>query len=333
MPVVDFHAHWTPTRYRTAIAERGEWFGLDAEVGELQNSGFVMSLEQRMADMDALGIDMQVLSSTDGFYQYDKPLETTVSIARECNDEIAEIVRECPNRFAGMATLPMQDVPSAIAELTRAVEDLGLIGAMIDDHVLSHTYDEPQFSPFWEAVSRLGALIFFHQGVYPRYRFGRYHLTNSIGNHVERTATFAALAIGGVLDRFPDLKLLFAHGGGYVPYAVARMDKAAGAFEGDDPSFGDYTPPYKAVPDYDSPASDPPSAYVRRFYYDTCSFSGRNLRFMIDTIGADRIVLGTDAPAPMVLTDAVQWIRGLDCLTEQEKETILVDNATRLLTI
>lgn len=333
MPVVDFHAHWTPLRYRQAIAERGEWFGLDASVGELENAGFVLSIEQRIADMDALGVDKQVISPTDGFYQYDKPLEATSRIAQECNDEIGGIVRENPKRFAGLATLPMQDVPSAIAELTRAVESLGLIGAMIDDHVLARTYDQPEFLPFWEAVSRLGALVFFHQGVRPRFTFGSYHLTNSIGNHVERTCTFAALAVGGVLDRFPNLKLLFAHGGGYVPYAVARMDKAAGAFVGDAPSFSDYAPPYKPVPDYDAPACSPPSAYVRRFYYDSCTFSGPNLRFMVDTVGVDRIVLGSDAPAPMVLTDAVRWIRGLDCLTEQEKQAILVDTPAKLLTI
>ena len=333
MPIVDFHAHWTPVRYRKAVAERGEWYGLDGEVGELQNTGFAMNLEDRIADMDALGVDMQVLSSCDGFFQYDKPLETTIAIHRECNDELAEIVRDHPDRFAGLGNLPMQDIPSAISELKRIVEEKGLIGVMIDDHVLGRTYDQPEFLPFWDAVSRLNTLVFFHQGLFQRWRFGPWNLTNAIGNHVERTCTFAALAIGGVLDRYPDLKLLLAHGGGYVPYAVARMDKSAGAFAPDRPGFGDYKVPYKAVVDYSAPACEPPSAYVRRFYYDTCTFSEANLRFMIDTIGADRILLGTDAPAPMVLTDAVRWIEGLNSITDEEKQTILVDNAERLLTV
>ena len=122
MPVVDFHAHLTPERYRRAVERSGEWHGLGPgkeawDPGELHNSGFVMSIEERLADMD---------SPTPGFFQYDKPLERTAAIARECNDEIAELVAAHSGRFAGLGTLPMQDVDAALTELDRAMNGLGL---------------------------------------------------------------------------------------------------------------------------------------------------------------------------------------------------------------
>jgi aminocarboxymuconate-semialdehyde decarboxylase len=329
--VIDFHAHWTPMRYRTAIAECGNWLSLGPDVGELYNSGFAMTLDERIADMDALGVDIQVLSPTDGFYQYDNDLATTVAVAQACNDEIAEIVASHPGRILGLGTLPMQDTGAAVAELERVVRDLGLTGVMIGDHVNGATYDDARFTAFWEAANELGPLVFFHQGVACRYTFDRYFLQNAIGNHVERATTFGVLAAGGVLDKFPDLKLLLGHGGAYAPYAAARMDKAYGYFAEDVAGSGGYRAPYKAVPDQSSQARLPASGYLRRFYYDSCTYSGPMLRFLIDTVGADRVVFGTDAPAPMLLTNGVRWIRGLDCLTDEEKTMILSENAIKLL--
>lgn len=335
MTVIDFHAHWTPVRYREAIAESGDWLTLGPDTGELYNSGFRMTLEERVADMDALGVDLQVLSPTDGFYQYDNELETTIAVARACNDEMAEITANYPTRFLGLGTLPMQDTDAAVAELERGVRNLGLTGVMIGDHVNGATYDEARFTAFWEAAQDLGALVFFHQGLGYRYSFDRYFLQNAIGNHVERATTFGVLAEGGVLDRFEDLKLLFGHGGGYAAWASARMEKAHGFFAEDRgdgaASSGGYRPAFKSVPDPSAEAKLPASAYLRRFYFDCCTFSGPTLRFLLDNVGADRVVFGSDAPTPMVLTNGVRWIQGLDCLTDVEKRMILSDNAARLL--
>jgi aminocarboxymuconate-semialdehyde decarboxylase len=225
----------------------------------------------------------------------------------------------------------MQDTGAAVAELERVVRDLGLTGVMIGDHVNGATYDDARFTAFWEAASELGPLVFFHQGVAYQYTFDRYFLQNAIGNHVERATTFGVLAAGGVLDKFPDLKLLLGHGGAYAPYAAARMDKAYGYFAEDVAGSGGYRAPYNAVPDQSSQARLPASGYLRRFYYDSCTYSGPMLRFVIDTVGADRVVFGTDAPAPMLLTNGVRWIRGLDCLTDEEKKMILSENAIKLL--
>ncbi len=341
-PVVDLHAHITPQRFQAAIKATGEWHGLTSSTGELQVPGFRRTLDERLADMDALGVDVQVVSPNGGFYQYDNDPATTAIIARECNDEIAEMCVNHPDRFAGLGTLPMQDVPAAITELTRAM-GMGFKGAMVNDHVNGRTWDEPEFLPFWETAERLGAVIFFHQAddTVVTGRIDRYHLDNSVGNLTERALTFGAIVGGGVIDRFPDLKILLGHAGGYTAFGIARMDKAWEASrelvdEGVDPAvalggaFG--AEEARVVESGDIGAgARPPSAYLRNFYYDSCTYTEASLRFLIDIVGSDRVVLGTDYPAPMILKDAVNWINGLASLTADEKESILSRNPARLV--
>lgn len=331
MPIVDMHAHVTPERYKEAIRAQGAWYGLDARAGELDRGGFAKPISDRLEEMDALGVDTQLVTPTVGFYQYENDLDVTKIIATECNNEIAEIVQAHPGRFLGLATLPMQDVPSAIAELERVVGDLGFHGAVINDHVAGRTYDDPVFLPFFAAAEQMGALLFFHQGgqTCVTTRIDRYKLPNAVGNLTERALVYATLVFGGVMDRFPDLKALLAHGGGYTAYGIARMDKVAGALPGD--FDGEMRPPF---PTDDGFAQRlPPSEYLDRFYYDCCTYSGPALRFLVDAVGIDRVVLGTDYPAPMFLHDPVNWVRGLPELTEEEAETILATNSNRLLGI
>jgi len=329
MPVIDMHAHLSPERYKEALRTKGEWYGLDEGPGELLFGKFAQSLPERLADMDTLGMDMQLITPTIGFYQYDNELEMTKRIQRECNDEIAETVAAHPTRFAGMATVPMQDTPSAIAEMERAMVDLGLKGVILSDHVMGRTYDDPDFLPLFAAAEELGALLFFHQGrdTVVAQRINRYMLPNAVGNLTERALVYATLVFGGVIDRFPNLKPYLGHGGGYTAYGVARMDKVAGAFEGK-PADG-MTPPFGPSDGFAQQL--PPSDYLDRFYYDCCTYSGPVLRFLIDAVGIDRVVLGTDYPAPMMLHDAVNWVRGLPELSDDEKEAILSKNPTKIL--
>ena len=329
MPVIDMHAHLSPERYKEAVRTRGEWYGLDDGPGELLFGKFAQSLPERLADMDALGMDMQLITPTIGFYQYGNELEMTKTIQRECNDEIAETVAAHPTRFAGLATVPMQDTPSAIAEMERAMVDLGLKGVILSDHVMGRTYDDPDFLPFFSAAEELGALLFFHQGrdTVVAERINRYMLPNAVGNLTERALVYATLVFGGVIDRFPNLKPYLGHGGGYTAFGVARMDKVAGALEGK--SANGMAPPFGPSDGFANQL--PPSDYLDRFYYDCCTYSGPVLRFLIDAVGIDRVVLGTDYPAPMVLYDAVNWVRGLPELSDDEKEAILSKNPTEIL--
>ena len=322
MRVIDIHAHLTPQRFRRAIEAGGRWHGLGPEYGELENPKNLWSPQRRIEEMDALGVDTQALSSTDCFYQYDNDLATTLAIARDANEELAEMSREHRDRFVGLGTLPMQDVTAAVAELERIMTELGLKGIMINDHVNGRTYEDPVFLPFWEAVEGLGVVVLFHQyaPTLVSYRTDRWFLANTIGNLVDRAVTFGTLVFGGVLDRFPDLRLCLAHAGGYTAFGVDRMDKGWEA----------------ATLDYMSaePRTNidrPPSEYLGRFFYDSVTYKESTLRFLIDRVGIDQVVLGTDFPAPMILEDAVTWIKGLESLTEGEKQAILWENPARLL--
>lgn len=326
MPIIDTHAHVSPEVYKEAVRESGSWFGLDANAGELGRGGFAQPLDVRLAEMDEQGVEMQLLTSNVGFYQYDNDLDVALEIHRQVNAELASMVAQHPDRFSALAIVAMQDPPSAIAQMERAMND-DFKGVIMDDHVGPKTYDEPEFLPFFQAAEELGALLFFHQGrdVIVAERIDRYKLPNAVGNLTERTLAFGALVFGGVMDRFPDLKVLLAHAGGYTAYGIARMDKVAGALEGTD----GLAPPFPE--DEGFAQTLPPSDYLPRFHYDCCTYSGSVLRFLIDTVGIDQVVLGTDYPAPMFLMDPVNWVRGLPELTSAEQEAILVNNPTSLL--
>ena len=337
MPIIDMHAHVTPERYKKAIAETGSWYGLDRTAGQIDIGTFSDPVEKRIEGMDAEGVDMQMLSPNVGFYQYDNDLDTTKAIAREVNDEIGEMIVDRPDRFAGVGTVPMQHVPSAIAEMERGMSELGLSGVIINDSACGETYDELKFLPFFKAAEEMGAIILFHQGLSHQgggtvvdHRTDRYKLANSVGNLTERALVFGALVYGGVIDKCPDLKPLLAHGGGVTPYCAIRMDKASGALDRTDPSQP-LTPRFDRRPGEHFELQNAPSDYLPKFHYDCCTYSGATLRFLVDAVGIDQVVLGTDTPAPMVLPDPVKWIRSLDVLTDYEKEAILVTNPTALL--
>jgi aminocarboxymuconate-semialdehyde decarboxylase len=272
--------------------------------------------EQRLADMDSLGVDVQVVSTNVAFYKYDQDVATTTAIARDCNNEVHQMTLDYPDRFAGLATLPMQDVPAAIAELERCMIQLGFKGAMINDHVNGRTFDAPEFLPFWKAAEQMHAVLLIHQArpTLVTQRTQRYHLPNTIGNLVDRAVTFASFVFGGVMDACPDLKICLAHGGGYTCFGIGRMDRG-----------------WQVRSEARAHLTQPPSAYVRRFYYDCLTHSEAALRMVIDTAGADRVVLGTDWPADMRIDWPVAWVMGLQSLTQEEKELILWKNLERLL--
>jgi aminocarboxymuconate-semialdehyde decarboxylase len=314
-PVIDVHAHVTPQRFQRAVADGGDWHGLGAEYGELDNPRNKWGPERRLEEMDALGVDVQVVSPTDCFYQYDRDPAQTAAIAADANEEMAEMVREHPTRFMGLGTLPMQDTNRATAEMTRAVKELGLVGFMIDDHVNERTYDHEQFDEFFAAADELGAFLLIHQyqPTLVALRTEKYFLLNSIGNLVDRTLSFATLIYGGVMDKYRSLKVCFAHAGGYIPFAIDRMDQG-----------------WEVWPEERGRSRDRPSAYLDRFYYDTVTFTERNLRFLVDVVGSERVVFGTDYPAPMRLEDPVRLIEGYGSLDTSERQDLLRGTAARI---
>ena len=316
MRAIDIHAHSTPQCFQREVLQGRSWHGMTAAEGELFNPRNAWTPEQRIADMDSIGVDVQVVSTNVAFYKYDQDVDTTVAIATDCNNEVHQMTLDYPERLAGLATLPMQDVRAAIAELERAVTTLGFKGAMINDHVNGRTYDDPAFLPFWRAAEQMGAVLLIHQAnptmVAPR--IDRYHLPNTIGNLAERAVTFASFVFGGVMDQCPDLKVCLAHGGGYTCFGAGRMDRG-----------------WLVRREARVNITQPPSEYLDRFYYDCLTHSEPALRMLIDTVGIDRVVLGTDWPADMMIDWPVGWVMGLPSLTQDEKEAILWKNLEKLL--
>ena len=195
---------------------------------------------------------------------------------------------------------------------------LGMKGAMIDDHVNGVTYDDPQFYPLWEVAEQTGAVILIHQAVETLVtpRLNRYHLPNTIGNLVDRAVTYASFVFGGVMDKYPGLRVCLSHGGGYTCFGAGRMDRG-----------------WQVRSEARVNISKPPSTYLNRFWYDCLTHSEPALRMLIDSVGIDKVVFGTDWPFDMQIDWPVSWVLGLESLTQEEKEAILYKNLETLLGI
>ena len=320
MKSIDIHAHISPEGYIRALEAGEDWYGITAFANDFHLSvpRTMWTPEQRLTDMDSLGVDVHVLSTNAVFYCYDRDAATVAAMDRECNDYVAQLTQDHPARFAGLANLPMQDVGAAAAELERAMTQLGLKGAMIDDQVNGKTYDDPEFYPLWEVAEQTGAVILIHQALETvvSARLNRYHLPNSIGNLADRAITFASFVFGGVMDKYPDLRICLCHGGGYTCFGAGRMDRG-----------------WQVRSEARANIAQPPSAYLNRFYYDCLTHSEPALRMLIDSVGIDKVLFGTDWPFDMCTDWPVAWVLGLESLTQTEKEAILGKNLENLLGI
>jgi aminocarboxymuconate-semialdehyde decarboxylase len=329
MKTIDIHAHIVPRGLWNAIEEKKEWFGFRHEPGaglgtvvgcglrtHFTSNKVRYTPEERLQDMDADGTDVQVLSVHPPFYGYDLDIGQGRALARDVNTEIAEMMRQWPTRFSGFANLPLQDVKAAINELEHAVTKLGLKGAELDTQVNGEQWDEPKFLPFFKAAEAMGAMLFFHpqpQNNFLNTRVPRYRLSNSLGVILDDAIVGAVLIVGGVLEKCPSLRVCIAHGGGPLSYAMGRLDRG-----------------WEGLPK-DTRTPQPPSAYMRRMYYDTVTSTEEALRFVIDRVGADRVVLGSDWPFVKFDPSPAGWVQNMRSLTAEEKEKILWRNLEELL--
>jgi aminocarboxymuconate-semialdehyde decarboxylase len=331
MRTIDIHAHLVPRGVWQAAETGTEWYGFRHQAGDGlgtflgtngKRTGFTspkvrLSPEERIRDMDAQGVDVQVISIHTPFFGYHLDPAQGRALAREVNDEVAALTRRWPARLAGLATLPVQDVKAAIDELERAVTVQGLKGAELDTIVNGENWDEPRFLPLFKAAEAMGAVLFFHpqpQHNFMTERAGRYGLANSLGVIVEDAIVVATLILGGILEACPALKACIAHGGGPACYAMGRLDRG-----------------WRGTPAARAHIAEPPSAYQRRLYYDTVVGSEAALRFLLDQVGADRVVLGSDWPFVPWHPSPVTWLQGLASVTAEEKEKILWRNLEALL--
>src|SRR5258706_3418408 len=239
MRSIDIQARIVPGSLWKAADAGKEWFGFRHESGEglgtivgggmrtaFSSPKVRYSLTERLKDMDAQGVDVQVLSTHMPFVGYHLDSVQGLALARDVNDEIAAAVRQEPKRLAGLATLPVQDVKSAIDELERSVTKLGLKGATLDTNVNGEQWDEPKFLPLFKAAEQMGAMLFFHpqpQNNFLMQRIKRHGLFNSLGVILDDAIVAAILICGGVLEACPDIRICIAHGGGPTFYAEGRL--------------------------------------------------------------------------------------------------------------
>ncbi|MEU9634598.1 amidohydrolase family protein [Streptomyces tendae] len=268
----------------------------------------------RLEQMDAMGVDSQWLSVTPVMFSYWAPPRQSAEMARHVNDGIAEMTRSAPDRFVGLATLPMGDPDLAIGELERAVGDLGLRGVEIGTNIAGRELDDPAFRPVFEAMAELDVPVLVHPwDVRSGDRLARYNAMYTVGMPTETAYAALALLHGGVLSDVPRLRVLLAHGAGALAWLLPRIDRG-----------------WATWPDRRGGAAEPPGAIARRLWADSLAGDEANLRLVARRIGEDRIVLGTDYPFPFGEErpgDAVTT----SSLDDGVKAAILFGNADALL--
>jgi len=266
--------------------------------------------------MDAMGIDIEVLSINPFWYRKDR--ETAAEIVRINNEKLAELVASKPDRFAAFASLSLQYPDLAVTQLETAVKKLGLRGAAIGGSVAGEEFADPKFHPVWAKAEELGAVLFIHPQSTPELarRFkGNGWLSNTIGNPLDTTIALQHLIFEGTLDRFPGLKIIAAHGGGYLGSYAARGDHAC------------FVAPQNC--NLDVKLKKQPSDYLNQLYFDALVFTPEALRHLVAQVGASQVVIGSDHPIPWE-EHPVDHIFATTTLSDEDKIAILGGNAARL---
>jgi aminocarboxymuconate-semialdehyde decarboxylase len=267
----------------------------------------------RLAAMDAQGVERQWVSpSPNHFYPW-APEGLAVWTAAEANRLIAEHVAADPERLVGLGLVPLQHPERIVELLDDAVLGRGLAGVEISSFAGDVELSDPRLEPFWARAAELGCVVFLHPfGCSLDERLDRFYLSNTVGQPVENAVAISHLIFGGVLDRHPDLRILAAHGGGYLPTAIGRSDRAW------------------AVRPEAHGCEHPPSTYLSKLWFDTVVHDARALRALVEVAGADRVVLGSDFPFDMGLDDPVAFVRAAN-LPDAVVEGILGGNAEALV--
>ncbi|HUF95104.1 MAG TPA: amidohydrolase family protein [Acidimicrobiia bacterium] len=325
--VIDIHCHRECSPAAALVNPEAERLGkkplrfgseLTKEVNRRQLEALrpkMESTEERISDMDAMGVDVQALSVSPYHMFFWAEGELGDEAFRIINDDLAELVDSHPDRFTGLGAVPLQNPGNAVIELRRCIEDLGFGGIETSTHVEGEELTSSRFEPFWETAEELGAVIFIHPtGFTDPARFTEHYFFNTIGHPLEETICAGRLIFDGVMERHPDLKIVFAHGGGFLPAYAGRFDHA-----------------YHAREDVRHGLPRPPSEYLSMFYFDTMVFEPDQLGFLIDKYGADRILLGTDYPYDMGESDPLGLIKSVSGLSSHDIELIAGGNAARLL--
>ena len=324
---IDIHNHFYPTRFLKELEIHGSSCGISIEKDEwdrqiiVQHGNRAVTLtppmtdvDQRIEDMGQAGFDVQILTlsvpSVDIF-----PVETGETLAKVVNDEIARICHDYPDRFIGFATLPFVDSDRAVRELERCIDELKFKGACIGTHINGMRLDNPRLYPFYERMSEYDLPIHIHPRTpTDKETYKDFRMVPMLGFEMEICVAVVRLIMGGVMDRFPNLKFIASHLGGAIPYLAERVQNC-----------------YDAYPDCRENISGPAKDYLKRFYYDTVSFFEPALMCAYDFLGAEGMVLGSDYPHVIGdIREAVTSIEQLD-IPQSDKEMIYSGNILRLM--
>jgi aminocarboxymuconate-semialdehyde decarboxylase len=327
--VIDFHAHLYPRAFMDEVARVGAPHGIALERGadgveRLRFEGITFwayersfwDVEARIASLDAAGVDLQVLSMGPPMVYWAAP-EDGLRLCQILNDAVAEVVKQHPTRFVGFIALPFQAPELAMQELRRA-RALGLVGVAIGSNIHGQPLDHPDLWPVYEQIEQADLPVFMHP-INPigQPRIHDYRLDLSLGFPFDTTVAAARLVLGGVMERFPNLKVCLAHLGGALPFLQERLDigwRTRQVFGGE-----------AGLP-------RPPSEYFRRFYLDCLSYSDPALLCALALYGADHIVVGSDAPfAVGDLQRSVDYIRDFTFASQPDKARMLGGTAAALL--
>ena len=323
MKIIDSHAHISAPQVIREFPE-GSWRqDLVPKEGTraLRKSSLKAHLERIdigiiSEDMKQMGVDLLAISPPPSLFFYEESPDRGLRAAQIQNDVIAGLSKEHPDRFVGLAVVPLQDVPRAVGELKRAVNDLGLRGVAIGSSVQGVHMGNPSFVPFWEAVADMDLFVFIHPTFVRTYdikTLAPYHLHNLFGNPMETGLAAADLVFSGIFERQPGLKIMLAHGGGVMPWLKGRWVHG-----------------YNMRPEPKTHLRGSPIESINKFYVDTIIHDPRALLYLVESFGADHILLGSDFPAPMGPEFPVKEVEEID-IPREDKIKILGGNAARLM--
>jgi len=328
MPVIDMHTHGISKRVEPLVAGRYDPMSnpyrrdmsMDSRVTDAEQGKnlpkLMLDLATRHAAMARMGVDYQVIAPAPAQQHYWADEELQVALSRVQNEDVAALVAEDAAHFAGMGTLPMRYPERAIEEAVHAVEHLGLRGFQIDTRVEEFELSDAAFDPLYARLAQLKVPLFVHPlGFSHGQRLGDFFMVNSLGQPVEEAIAISHFIMGGVLDRHPDLDVVIAHGGGFLPFYAGRMDHA-----------------WKVRPEVRKLTAEAPSTYLKRLWFDTCVFSSDLVDILVDVAGADRVMMGSDYPFDMGDQDPVGLVKATK-LSDADRQKLLFGNASRLFGI
>lgn len=326
--IIDVHAHCIPQPFRSWLADhgdehlarlvdtpRGTAVELDSRVTTAPLRDDLTDFDLRLARLDEMGIDRQILAGWIDLTAYELPSNVGIAYSRVQNETLAAEAARSPDRFSAIGTVPLQDPAAAVRELEHAMTTLGMVGVEIATTVDGLFLDQAGLDDFWAAALDLGAFILLHpmrplEGV----DLDRYFMSNMIGRPAESTIALAGIIFSGVLERHAGLKLCVVHGGGFAPFQIGRMNSG-----------------YEQKPGITANhITKPPSEYLREIYVDTVVHDHGALRFVVDQVGPDRVLMGTDYPFEMGSGDPVGFIRSSG-LERSTQDSILGDTAASLI--